>query len=124
MSNKWIAFLVFCWLMAAVFGAIYDKSDDICNSDTAGVEHCAENDLAFLLNGDNVVRYVGIMGVQIPILNPQWMGVFMQALTLQFSFITGQWMIVWLLIAAPLVAAAVFGIITWGLQIIQGFVPG
>jgi len=124
MSNKWIAFLVFVWLFAAVMGAMYDKSEDICVYDTEGVQHCYESDLAFLMDASNTVGHIGIMGVSIPMINPQWMGIFMQALTLQFSFITGQWMIFWLLVCAPLVAAGVFGIVTWGLQLLQGFVPG
>jgi len=113
--------------MAVILGSVYDYRTDLCYetiSSTGAIQTtCAASTFDYLTSASAVVTHYSVMGVSIPFLNTDWIGTLMQTLTLQFSFIQGQWLIFWILVCAPLVAGSVFAFATWSIQMFQGFIP-
>ena len=123
MSPKILGFVVFCWIIGVLLGSIYDNRTDLCETDTAGEDHCYGTTIEYLMDTKNIISHIGVAQVSIPVPNPSYISVLVQALTMQFSFLHGQWFLVWLIICLPIVAMSIFALFTWAMQLLQGFVP-
>lgn len=102
---------------------MYDYRTDLCQTDTGGVIHCSDTTFDYLINMKDAVRTYDVLFLHIPLPNADYIKVIVQASLLQFTFLHGQWQIFWLIVCAPLVIATIFGLLTWALQIFQGFLP-
>lgn len=122
-TPKVVGFLCFVWIIGMILGSVNDFRTDLCETDTAGVTHCYDTTAKYLASLDNVFVQTSILGINIPVPNTDYIKTLAQVATMQFSFIQGQWQIVWAIVMLPLCAMAIFGLLTWALQIFQGFLP-
>ena len=123
MTPKVIGFFVFVWVVAIILGSVYDYRSDLCTTDTQGITHCYDTTMNYLVNMDNAFMQTDFLSLSIPVPNPDYIETLTQAMTLQFSFFHGNWWLLWAVVCGPLVAMGIFGMLTWALQIFQGFLP-
>ena len=125
MNPKLLAFFLFCYLLGFFLGTLLDHNVNNCAVDTDGVMHCYDSTLNYLLDVKNLTRSSANSGtVSLAMFNVDYIGTFVQSIFLWFpNMWEGDMVLVWVFVMAPLCAMGLLAIISFSLQIIQGFLP-
>lgn len=125
MNAKLLAFFLFVYLIGFFLGTLLDHNSNMCSVDTDGVTHCYDSTLNYLLDVKNLTRSSANTGtVSIAMFNVDYIGTFVQSVFLWFPNLwEGDFVLVWIFIFAPLCAMGLLALISFSLQIIQGFLP-
>ena len=110
MTTKWIAFLVFMYMLAALAGGVMEG--------TMFGHH--EVDVLNNISSYAIVKSSGAAGItEIVGSIPDFFTNLFNTMTFNYAMFQGDWSVVRLILCAPLIAAAVWGIISIFFSILQ-----
>ena len=105
MAPKWIGFLFFIWVMAALVGSVVEGSNLLENASSMNI-------------AQNITSYkeswaeTDVGPIRMPSPNPAFFGSIYKMMTLDFPIFDGGWELVRWIVLGPIAATIVYGLVS------------
>ena len=126
MSNKWIVFLLFLYVIGMTLGATFENTPETVWTPGGGVTTETTNTLEYILDARHIAYQTSSTGdLHFVGINNEYFSAWWKLMTFDFKFFEHYDLeIVRWIIFVPLAGALVFGMLTFFISVIQGFIPG
>lgn len=119
MSGKLLLVIIFIYVTLTFLGSTYEQHNTAATW-AGNVE--GEGKLDYLFNIRNMTQKLEVVGIEtpIPIPNPDYFQALFEIFTLRFSFLVGDYEMVWWTVFMPIAMMGMLSIVLLGVGLIRG----